>query len=362
MPKSPAARSSHRRLAASEQGDPGNALTELFLPDGERAAEIAATVERRLTESIASIVAAMPVAPARSASWRSIDERIRRRGRPRAPIHAAYHELFSAVERDDVEAACLLLDEIDAAVDRPAGPFAVSWADVGENERQRYLRALNADPTTPVAFSAPDDAIAAAAIRIVGEAIEELGRSAPSIAAELGALLTQIVFVGGTAGSDGRFDGATTFYCWGALFLNAEEHLSLVGMIDGLAHESAHALLYGMALGGTLVTNPATERHPSPLRRDLRHLDGIFHATFVSARMHLAHDRMLAGDGLTPTQQKEAVRSRATSATAFGTGLRTLRDHARFTPLGRDLIDSAERYMNVAARGTPLPAAATVSP
>jgi hypothetical protein len=149
MPKSPAARSSHRRLAASEQGDPGNALTELFLPDGERAAEIAATVERRLTESIASIVAAMPVAPARSASWRSIDERIRRRGRPRAPIHAAYHELFSAVERDDVEAACLLLDEIDAAVDRPAGPVR---SVLGGRRRER------ATALPPRAERGPDDA------------------------------------------------------------------------------------------------------------------------------------------------------------------------------------------------------------
>lgn len=314
-----------------------------------RAAEVAATVEQRLVESVAAIVAAMPVAPERAAAWRSIAERIRRRGRPRASVYAAYHELVSAVERDDVDEACRLLDEIDAGVDLPTGPFAISWADVAEGDRQLYLRALNADPTTPVAFTAPDAAVADAAIRTVEEALAELDRSAPEIAAEIRALLTQIVLVAGTAGSDGRFDGATTFYCWGALFLNAEEHLSLVDMIDGLAHESAHALLYGMALGGPLVTNPVTERHPSPLRRDLRHLDGIFHATFVSARMHLAHGRVLAGGRLTPAQREAAVTGRATSAAAFGAGLRTLRDHARFTPLGRDLIDSAERSMAEAA-------------
>ncbi|HHZ10782.1 MAG TPA: hypothetical protein GX405_18595 [Rhizobiales bacterium] len=336
-------------------------MSEIFFPDGARAVNVYATVLRRLSESIAAIVAAMPVAPEKRASWSTIAERIPRQGRPGVAVFATYHELVSAVERDDVEAAILLLDRIDAAVDQPPGPFAVSWAGVGAEERQLYLRALNADPTTPVAFAAPDAAIAAAAIRTVGEALAELDRSAPEIAAEIRGLLTQIVLVAGTAGSDGRFDGATTFYCWGALFLNAEEHQSLVDMIDGLAHESAHALLYGLALGGPLVTNPVTERHPSPLRRDLRHLDGIFHATFVSARMHLAHSRILAGGRLTKHQQEAARHARATSAAAFAAGLRTLRDHARFTPLGAELIDSAERYMNDDARISAEPATETAS-
>lgn len=336
-------------------------MSDIFFPDGARAVEVYATVLRRLGESIAAIVAAMPVAPERRASWGTITERIRRRGRPRAAVFAAYHELVSAVERDDVDAASRLLDQIDAAVDMPAGPFAVSWADVAEGERQLYLRALNADPTTPVAFTAPDADIAATAIRTTEEALAELDRSAPEIAAEIRGLLTQIVLVAGTAGSDGRFDGATTFCCWGALFLNAEEHQSLVDMIDGLAHESSHALLYGLALGGPLVTNPVTERHPSPLRSDLRHLDGIFHATFVSARMHLAHGRILAGGRLTPGQQEAARHGRITSAAAFSAGLRTLRENARFTPLGAELIDSAERYMNDAAGISARPATETAS-
>lgn len=336
-------------------------MSDIFVPDGARAVEVYATVLRRLDESIAAIVAAMPVAPERSASWRTIVERIRHRGRPGAAVFAAYHELVSAVERDDVEAATLLLDRIDAAVDRRPGPFAISWADVAPDEQQLYLRALNVDPTTPVAFTAPDAAIAAAAIRTVEESLAELDRSVPEIAAEIRGLLTQIVLVSGTAGSDGRFDGATTFYCWGALFLNAEEHQSLVDMIDGLAHESAHALLYGLALGGPLVANPVTERYPSPLRRDLRHLDGIFHATFVSARMHLAHGRILAGGRLTQAQQEAARHGRTTSAAAFSAGLRTLREHARFTPLGAELIDSAERYMNAAAGISAEPATETAS-
>lgn len=320
-------------------------MSAAFRPDGARATKIAANVNRRLAESIGAIVAAMPVSSGRSADWLTIADRIAPGGTPGAPVFATYHELVAAVERDDVEAAAVLLDAISAGVDRPVGPFAISWEDVPEDDRRLYLRALNADPTTPLAFAAPEAAVAAAAIRLASTAVAELDHAAPDIAAEIRALLTQIVFAAGTAGPDSRFDGATTFYCWGALFLNAEEHHSLADMIDGLAHESAHALLYGLTLGGPLVTNPVSERHLSPLRRDPRHLDGIFHATFVSARMHYAQDKMLAGGRLTPEQTENVQKGRATSAAAFGAGLRTLRDHAHFTALGRELIDSAERYM-----------------
>ena len=325
-------------------------MSEAFLPDGARATDVAATVKRRLGESVAAIVAAMPVPLERSAGWRTIAERILGGGMPRASVFATYHELVAAVERDDVEAASRLLDAIDAGLGRAAGPLVVSWADVPPDDRDLYLRAINADPTTPVAFGAPDAGTSATGIRTVQEALAALDAAAPQTAAEIRALLTQIVLVAGTAGSGTRFDGATTFYCWGALFLNAEEHQSLVEMVDGLAHESAHALLYGLALGGPLVTNPVSERHPSPLRRDLRHLDGIYHATFVSARMHHAHDSLLARGNLSHEQADEAREGRATSAAAFAAGLRTLREHARFTPLGRDLIDSAERYMETARR------------
>src|SRR6516165_2168621 len=76
-----------------------------------------------------------------------------------------------------------------------------------------------------------------------------LDRAAPEIGAEIRSLLTEIVFVAGAPNDTFRFDGAASFFCWGALFLNADEHLGFVKMIDGLAHESAHAYLFSLSLG-----------------------------------------------------------------------------------------------------------------
>ena len=115
-----------------------------------------------------------------------------------------------------------------------------------------------------------------------------LERVAPEIGAEIRSLLTEIVFVSGVPNKSLRFGGATSFFCWGALFLNADTHRALVKMIDGLTHESAHGYL-SRSLSVTLSSTIRTTNYTaSPLRRDPRPLDGIFHATYVSARMHYA--------------------------------------------------------------------------
>ena len=142
-----------------------------------------------------------------------------------------------------------------------------------------------------------------------------------------------------------RFDGATSFFCWGALFLNADTHRALVQMIDGLSHESAHAYLFALSLGDSFVNNPDDELRASPLRSDPRPLDGIFHAAYVSARMHYAHSHAIEAGVLSESDESEARNALAASRAAFLDGLKTLNDHASLTPLGRRVMNAAGNYM-----------------
>ena len=116
-------------------------------------------------------------------------------------------------------------------------------------------------------------------------------------------------------------------------------------MIDGLTHESAHAHLFSLSFGDPFVTNPDDELHASPLRSDPRPLDGTFHATFVSARMHYAHSRVIKSGVLSGRQQTEAKKALAASVSAFSDGLKTLNEFASPTPLGRQVMENARNYM-----------------
>ena len=62
-----------------------------------------------------------------------------------------------------------------------------------------------------------------------------------------------------------------------------------------IAHEATHNLLFGLCADGPLADNDDGERHASPLRPDARPIDGVLHATCVSARVHRMLSRLLAG-------------------------------------------------------------------
>jgi len=63
--------------------------------------------------------------------------------------------------------------------------------------------------------------------------------------------------------------------------INANRRDGAVGMVQMLAHESAHDLLSAFAQQRPLVETRRTKLYPSPLRVDPRPMEGIYHATFV---------------------------------------------------------------------------------
>jgi HEXXH motif-containing protein len=274
-----------------------------------------------------------------------LPQRLSDSSRVPAELYCIYFDLLQAVRRDDLDACERLLDEMDTFLKSTRPPFYRHWGALPESTARRYLGYVNVDPTTKVDFKAVSSSQFNQARHLADEAFGVLERAAPEIAAEIRALLTEIVFVSRGSKSIG-FDGATSFFCWGALFLNAETHDSVISMIEGLSHESAHAHLFSLSLGDSFVRNSDDELHASPLRRDPRPLDGIFHAAYVSARMHYAHNRAVEARVLSKSEQKEARKALVASHTAFQNGLKTLNEHASLTPLGDRVMDGARSYMS----------------
>lgn len=325
-----------------------------FAPDAARAARLYDAVVAKLADSVAHIIAGCPSGAAIPAQAKDLPERIVAARRPVAEVSCLYFDLLSAALADDVPKVVETLAKMDRDLQAATrSPFFVDWGDLPPLTAERYLRHLNSDPTTPVSFDPPSTEVAARAREMGEAALARLDDAEPELSGEIRALLNDVVLVAGTAQGDLIFDGATSFFCWGTLFLNAEEHGSVIAMIEGLAHESAHALLFGLSQGEPFVLNAADERHPSPLRLDPRPLDGIYHAVFVAARMAYALDRLEAAGSILDTERAEAEAARAGAVRAFFDGHRTLEAHARLTPLGAMLMDDARSYMDRHARDLP---------
>jgi len=264
----------------------------------------------------------------------------------------AYYDLVLALDEDDLDQA---EQHLRAMLSAPPPQEGLRIVALGDSERDpdadRLRRHVDTDPTLQLEILPPPPELAATCRRRVETAVALIGSANRELAAEIGALVREIVLaVGSTASGALRFDGASCFMLWGAVVLNAASHETTVEMVQALAHESGHSLLFGLSTDGPLVENQGDERFVSPLRFDPRPIDGIFHATFVTARMHQAVARLLEADALAGSDLAEAKRALESNAALFSRGLETLDRHARLTPIGEAALSGARAYMEQAAR------------
>ncbi len=320
-------------------------LAASFAPSAARGAALDTAVRARLAASLSAIAdAAEGVFACDVPSLRALASHVA--GHPvRATVMLRYAEAVSAIGTGDPAAAAAALAALaDPALRAPSIPRVITLrdADLGPGGGAACLRLLSDDPARPLdILPLDDDSLAAAATRVT----QAMGLLDDGFAGEIRALTPEIVAVRGAPGARSRFDGATSFYFWGGMALNLDPPPDPVDLAIALAHESGHAALFGLTMGGPVVTNPDTERYASPLRDDPRPMEGIAHATWVLARMHLAVAGMLESGRLDAAQRAAAERSLAGIARDYAAGLSVMAEGARFTEAGAAAFAPAEAYM-----------------
>lgn len=315
----------------------GDEAARLFIPDIAAARDVSARISSKFWQSLRLIATAI----GRDAVLDDVAVRT-----PSSTSFVAYFDLLKAVEEDDLPGARKQFDTLIARLGIAAPAEIQNYGDLAPDVQRQLTAHLSSDPSTRIRLEAPTTADLEAASGSIRDAMRLFEEVAPEISGEIRATIREIVLVSGRFNDTGIFDGATVFSFWGALFLNAGEHRTRIEAIDGLAHESAHAVLFGRSEGTAFVENSDDERYASPLRLDPRPLDGIFHAMFVSARMHYAHASLLRAGVLAADETAVSKDRLRASRSAFDDGYRTVCSHARMTPLGQTLLDASARYMS----------------
>ena len=299
----------------------------------------------RLRRSIAASLAAIAEYGAPDGS----DLVARIRSGPVSPVvTGAYTELVEAIFADDVNAAIAVARDLC----RPnfgshAGLRIVtlSDADLGPGQAARYRRLINDNSKLQLQIRA---------LRARG------------LCDGLGVRFGRCgVARGGYAGAcwrdarprardvlvdkpGNRHFGASSFQIWGALFLKPYPHGNRAAIVEQLAHETSHALLFGLSKGKPLVRNEPDEVYPSPIRQDLRPMDGVVHATYVIARMHYAMSQLLQSGLLTPEEAEVARATRDAHRAHYQNGLAVVETNAKWTEVGEAAHSAARAYMAAA--------------
>ena len=317
-----------------------------FEPSAERGAALDRTMRERLADTLDYMFGEIgePLGIGANDTRRLTAEV---RAGPQSPNRfGAYYDLVLALEGDRVGDAKGFLKELFLPTDA-TGTRISAIDNRHEAEAARYRRLLV--PEADMARQ-PDAALLADTVARADRAFDLLDRGFPAMAAEIRELLREIVIAAGPEDPKAlTFDGSSSYMLWGAMLLNARGQKTALDTAQALAHESGHNLLFGFCSSGTLVENADDELFSSPLRTDARPMDGVFHATYVVARMHQTLSRLLGSGVLSSEQTEFALKDLEAHRRNFDAGDEVIREGGRLTPLGAEVIESACAYMATTA-------------
>jgi hypothetical protein len=319
-----------------------------FRPNPERGRILYERIKDRLGESFRQIAgASSAVAPIDESRLTAFLNSVSGSRKISPRFFAVYHEILVAVEEDDVDAVSRLFCElVDAdSHDNSVPSYNLTDEHLGAGNAARYRRWADMDPENPLNLLALSSAEYARIANTTRDAFALMDAGAPEVSGEIRSLLAEVVFAGGAADDKFMFHGISSFFLWGTVLINAEGHKSSLQVVQTLAHESSHMHLFAVALDEPLVHNSDEERYQSPLRVDPRPMDGIYHATYVTARMHYVLSRLLASGALSPAQVEEAKIACANHVKSYREGYEVVCSKGNLSELGQGLLNRANDYM-----------------
>jgi len=162
-----------------------------------------------------------------------------------------------------------------------------------DEELECMIRWLDLEPENSMGLTSLEEGELNEAGKNLARALNALAFLVPDFYAEFLAITRQVILAKPNGFQKLTFGGASSFALWGALTLNVDVHRDWWLYLPSLVHEYSHNLLFGIARNEPLVLNDPGELYHSPLRQEARPMDGIYHATFVSAREAVAMSRAL---------------------------------------------------------------------
>ena len=265
-------------------------------------------------------------------------------------IFARYFETVYALGAGRADEAGRLLREMSEVVEREPRfeVRALCRADMGD-EAARYARLLNAGEREAI-FGISDPQGWDGFEANVQAALHLIEVADPALAAEIRGLIIQVVGAEPIR-AEHSFGSVSSLTLWGAATLNLQSHRTALEVAEALVHEGAHLLLYALVMDQPLVLNDDAQRFASPLRLDARPMEGVFHATFVCARLHYFYGRLRERRPETlGVADLEAADGRVAGLAAqFADGAHVIAEEGQLSACGKSIFDATADYMKRAA-------------
>lgn len=336
-----------------------------FFPSRQNGITARRRIKDRLAESIGHVLEqCRGKVPFDEASGAGLLDVLKSDRAVRPEIFSGYFHAVRAIMEPEDEPWEARQTRIEAALNALlAGPFvAESGVSVRplssayfDSEAERELRDnFVSESLLDEQIVTVDDATASDLSQTVENALTLIREHAPETFSEFEHCVSEIVPANGRNSADGmEFGGCSSLERWGSILINSSAQRTTVVLCESIIHEGAHNVLFGTSPVEFHIRNGPDELRKSPLRVDPRPLDGIYHATFVLARMCYGMREFAASPTLDPALRAEARKRADEALKLFWDGYAVLDEHADYTDDGRAIMTAAHEYMAGLAASEP---------
>jgi len=264
-------------------------------------------------------------------------------------VFARYYDLIFAINSNQFTLASQLMAEIISLSNQTMKFAVLPYLKENLNsDYERFPRLLFSEYEEINPMASPSEVEFSNYLQMMHKAIEIVRQVDKSIYDEIMGLLVRIYIATDSNNKSARkFSGVTSFMVWGATFVNIYDYKTQWQLVQFLVHELTHGMLYGLNCDPPLVMNSPSENYNSPLRVDERPMDGIYHATLVSARL-VAFNRRWLDSGLVLEDEQEIIEQTTDlSLSSFQDGKETIKKHGKLSELAQQLLERSCAELSV---------------
>lgn len=264
-------------------------------------------------------------------------------------IYSRYYDLVLSLESGDLVRAEQIIKEISQITDQPSEFAIIPYQKkiLGE-DYERFPKFLFSEFSHDNPMATPDDDLFLQHKVSLEKALTIIAGIEPSIMAEVQGMVSKIVIATGNHSSPHvrPFAGVSSAMVFGALFMNAEHYRTTFSQVEFIVHEITHTMLFAVSAEKPLVLNPLSENYPSPLRKDARPMDGIYHATLVCGRIAWFMGQWLSSNKYQNEFDRVQIKNLSQqSHENFLKGVAVINEYGMLSELGEALLLQAESML-----------------
>lgn len=182
------------------------------------------------------------------------------------------------------------------------------------------------------------------------QGVKYLQHNCPKALVSVQELVHQIFFVGSDCPENHYTLALTGVVTQGMVFINAEKNTDWVSLLDKYVHEAAPAYLFLINQEELLVLNDPKRLYPSPVRHDMRPMEGVYHAVFVLMRLLYTFSMILEDSSLVESDKKDIVSLIKTYSDSLEKGYDTVMEQGELTQVARILLEEGYESIHAFSR------------